>query len=166
MNSDVFTEITAIQIGIQLLDKLMAVHKCGYLFNDLKPNNILVGNHDEKDLHKIRLIDFGISKKYLDENGDHIKQMDENLFKGNFLYASVNAFNFVSLGRRDDLISLIYLLVYLVDGTSPFDINLGQPKTPETRRREFNFIRELKTSISLEKLCGSKVAQKLIPFAK
>jgi tau tubulin kinase len=55
------------------LDKLQAVHDCGYLFNDLKPNNILVGNSEDKDLHKIRLIDFGISKKYLDEHGNHIK---------------------------------------------------------------------------------------------
>jgi serine/threonine protein kinase len=55
------------------LDKLKAVHDCGYLFNDLKPNNILVGNSDEKDLHKIRLIDFGISKPFVDDNGAHIK---------------------------------------------------------------------------------------------
>jgi hypothetical protein len=84
--------------------------------------------------------------------------VDENFFKGNFLYASVNAFNFVSLGRRDDLISLCYLLIYLVDGVSPFDINYGYPKTIESRRREFNQIRELKTSLSLEQLCCSKAA--------
>lgn len=146
------------------MDKLKAVHDCGYLFNDLKPNNILVGNQDEKELHKIRLIDFGISKKYLDNNGEHFKQTEENFFRGNFLFASVNAFNFVSLGRRDDLISLCYLLVYMVDGASPFNINLGYPRTPEVRQREFKEIRELKVNMPLKTLCGSPAAKKLLPF--
>ena len=68
-----FSEKTTVQVGLQLLEKLQAVHEEGYIFNDLKPNNILVGNYDDKKLHKIRLIDFGISNKYLDENNNHVK---------------------------------------------------------------------------------------------
>ena len=89
-----FSEKTSIQIGLQLLEKIEAVHECGYLFNDLKPDNILVGTHDDQDLHTIRLIDFGISKKYVDGIGNHIKEGHEEIFRGNQIFASVNAFQF------------------------------------------------------------------------
>ena len=35
---------------------------------------------------------------------------------GNMAFGSVNAMNFKSVSRRDDLISLTYLLVYLIQG--------------------------------------------------
>jgi serine/threonine protein kinase len=148
------------------VEKIEAVHSCGYLFNDLKPNNILIGNSDGKNLHKVRLIDFGISKKYMREDGKHIEQKDEQFFKGNFIFASVNAFNFRSLSRRDDLISLTYLLVYMIDGTLPFIIDLGNPRTPEIRRLEFNQTKEIKNKITAEELCASKKAKEVLPFVE
>lgn len=165
LKSKAFSEKTVMQIGIQLIDKLEAMHKCGYLFNDLKPNNILVGNVDDEDLHSIKLIDFGISKTYLDENGDHVEEKSENLFKGNFIFASVNAFNFTTLSRRDDFISLCYLLIYMVDdGTSPFQVNMGLPRTPERKRLEFNTTKNLKLTVPLSELCASKKGNKMLAF--
>lgn len=35
---------TVIQISIQLINRLQAVHQFGFVYNDLKPDNILVGN--------------------------------------------------------------------------------------------------------------------------
>lgn len=119
-HNDAFSEKTTIQIGLQLVEILQEVHECGYIQNDLKPDNILVGDHDNKSLHKLRLIDFGISRKYQDDNGQHIKQVKETLFKGNLIFASVNALNYDTLSRRDDLISLCYVLVYLMDDDLPF----------------------------------------------
>lgn len=60
-------------------------HSCGYVYNDLKPENICVGDHiknfkDFRDLslHQLKLIDFGLASSYLykNENGDmvHIKK--------------------------------------------------------------------------------------------
>jgi serine/threonine protein kinase len=42
---------------------------------DLKPDNILLGsaNRTRLDSSNIVLIDYGISKRYLDDFGDHIK---------------------------------------------------------------------------------------------
>ena len=39
-----FSNKTIIQIGIQIVGILEKIHKNGYIFNDLKPDNILVGN--------------------------------------------------------------------------------------------------------------------------
>ena len=90
---------------------------------DLKPNNIVIGDADDTELHKIRIIDFGISKKFRDINGNHINCGQESIFQGNFVFASVNAHNYITLSRRDDLIQLCYLLVYLLDGDLPFIFN-------------------------------------------
>ena len=50
------------------------------------------------------------------ENGEHLAKQKSNFFKGNLVFGSRNAFRGISLSRRDDLISLAYLLLYLLDG--------------------------------------------------
>lgn len=65
-----FSLKTVVQIGSQIVERLQALHGAGYLFMDLKPDNILLGS---PNLHSVEssliyLVDFGISKKYLDEN--------------------------------------------------------------------------------------------------
>lgn len=145
------SEKTTVQVGLQVLEKLEALHEVGYLYNDLKPDNILVGNHDDHKLHKIRLTDFGISKKYLDDEGNHIKSGKTQFFTGNFLFASLNAFDFKILSRRDDLISLCYLLVYMIDGDLPFmtDAENNNPN----RREEFNRVKDFKENLEPKELC-------------
>jgi len=56
---------------------LKTIHNSGFLYNDLKLNNIVIGDAEEhknhsKTLHKIRIIDFGLAQKFSDENGNHI----------------------------------------------------------------------------------------------
>lgn len=41
-----------------------------YVHRDIKPENFVVGN--EGNHHIVYLIDFGLSKKYIDDNGSHI----------------------------------------------------------------------------------------------
>ena len=42
-----------------------------------------------------------------------------NLFKGSYMFQSKNAFEGHTLSRRDDIISLIYLLIYLESDSFP-----------------------------------------------
>lgn len=74
MKSKRFSIKTAIQIGIQLIDRLQALHGIGYLHMDLKPDNILLGsaNRTRFDSSNIVLIDYGISKQFKDSDGKHI----------------------------------------------------------------------------------------------
>lgn len=48
---------------------LQKVHQIGLVYNDLKLDNIMVGDSDNspESLADIRLIDFGLSSKYIDE---------------------------------------------------------------------------------------------------
>ncbi|MBY9082554.1 serine/threonine protein kinase [Paenibacillus sp. HN-1] len=41
-------------IGVKLLDRLCALHECGFIFGDLKPENVIVSEYGEAEL-----IDFG-----------------------------------------------------------------------------------------------------------
>ena len=69
INRKNFSFKTVHQIGIQLLSLLEQIHNVGYVYNDLKPDNICVGNfNDKENLHKIKMIDFGLATKYLIKN--------------------------------------------------------------------------------------------------
>lgn len=66
------------------------------------------------------MIDFGISSKYLDSQGVHLGENEPELRAGSVLFASLNMFKRIKLSRRDDLISLVYLLVFFLTGDLAF----------------------------------------------
>jgi serine/threonine protein kinase len=68
----------------------------------------------------IVLIDFGLARNFKDELGKHIVRGRTTLFAGNFFFASVNAFRFITLSRRDDMISLLNILAYFFIGEVPW----------------------------------------------
>jgi hypothetical protein len=64
----------------------------------------------------VKLIDFGFSDTFLTMDGKHIPESSgQNQFKGNMLFSSVRQLSFMKTSRRDDLVSLCYLLVYLLN---------------------------------------------------
>ena len=67
---------------------------------------------------------------------------------GTARYTSANAHDGAEQSRRDDLISIAYLLVYFLKGKLPWQ-NLPIKNTEEKFRR----IAEIKKTISLEELC-------------
>jgi serine/threonine protein kinase len=82
-----------VSIGVSLLKTLKVIHDAGYIFNDLKPDNILL-NYQEKSLSSLNLVDFGFSTKYLEKEGDHRKQTILKSFRGKMLFASLNQLDF------------------------------------------------------------------------
>lgn len=88
------------------------LHDLGYVHNDIKPENIVVGYDDPEKLY---LIDFGLVQKYLDANGRHIKKEYMSKFSGNFLFASLNSCRGYNKSRRDDMEAVFYLLIYLLN---------------------------------------------------
>lgn len=64
-----FSLKTVCQIGIKLIDILMVIHDLGYLYNDLKLDNVVIGDHNSSSnsLHQIKLVDFGLATRYLNE---------------------------------------------------------------------------------------------------
>ena len=56
-----------------MLSRLKFLHSKHFLHRDLKPDNFLLGNQeDEETANKVFIIDFGLSKPFIDKNGKHI----------------------------------------------------------------------------------------------
>lgn len=105
------------QIAIQALDRLEIVHKCGYLHRDIQAGNFLRGRSDPDVIY---LIDFGFSKRYVHRDV-HIPERQGKRLIGTPRCASINAHKKMELSRRDDLISLGYVLVFLFKGKLPWE---------------------------------------------
>lgn len=156
-----FSLKTVCQLGIRLIQQFEELHKIGKIYNDLKLDNVIVGdcNGTFESLSDIRLIDFGLCTDYLDPNGNHIEMANQSTFHGNMAMGSVNAMNFKSVSRRDDLISLTYLLVYMIQG------NLGMLNVSHLdKRRQFEHICKAKNQLTPDQLCKSARASCLLPF--
>lgn len=54
-------------VGIQIVNRLEYLHKRKFIHRDIKPENFLLGTHENCGI--VYLIDFGLSKKYLQKNG-------------------------------------------------------------------------------------------------
>jgi serine/threonine protein kinase len=67
------------------------IHKKGVVHLDIKPSNFVMCKGD--DIIKVKLIDYGMSKIYKKDNGNHIKQKDRCEFRGTVYYASLNSHN-------------------------------------------------------------------------
>ena len=50
--------------------RLHSLHQSGFIHNDLKSGNIVVGRHN--DQNTIYLIDFGLATRLNDDKGKHI----------------------------------------------------------------------------------------------
>ena len=65
-----FEAKTIYQIGIQMLEIFEKIHYSGFTYNDLKLDNIMIGDqfNSISSLKEIRLVDFGFAEKYRDES--------------------------------------------------------------------------------------------------
>lgn len=115
-------------MGYQILQRLEKFHDEGFIHCDLKPDNILIGNYvkESSAMNMLFLIDFGISQSYLNEDGSHIDCRSSVPFKGNVIFSSKNAFAQLTLSRRDDIISLVYFLVFCINSKQSW-INTSKP---------------------------------------
>jgi len=87
---------------------IKSIHNKNILHRDLKPSNICLNS-----TNKLFLIDFGIAKIYSD-GSKHNKCIKINGLLGSVNYSSLNVINLNEPSRRDDVESIIYILVYML----------------------------------------------------
>ena len=109
-------EVT-IDIASQIVTILEHIHIRGILHRDIKLENFMSGLNDKDTIY---LIDYGLSKSYL-KNNEHVKKsINTNNIVGTIEYISPNVHEGMTPSRRDDLISLGYILVHMLLGELPW----------------------------------------------
>jgi tau tubulin kinase len=68
----------------------------------------------------VYIIDFGLARKYVGPDGEIKESRDQAGFRGTARYASINSHLSKDLGRRDDLWSVLYILIEFLTGTLPW----------------------------------------------
>lgn len=103
----------------------------------MKPENFLMGNDSNPAL--VYLVDFGLSKKYITEEGKHIESRSDRKLVGTARYASIQTHNGKEQGRRDDLESICYIMLYFIKGHLPWEGMLA-----DTKAEKYKMIGQLK----------------------
>lgn len=117
-----FSLHTTCLLGIQMVAAIQAVHSTGVLHRDIKPGNFCIAKDTkEGEMRPLcHLIDFGLSRRYLNSTGSIREERTNVGFRGTARYASIAAHCGKELGRVDDLWSLFYMTVEFLEGTLPW----------------------------------------------
>eukprot|EP00494_Astrolonche_serrata_P028218 UN28483 len=129
-----------------MLKALRFFHDKGWLHRDIKPSNFIQPLKIQWEYH-CYVVDFGLAKRWCDENGTILPPEISDDFVGTSLYAPIAAHEKKAQCRRDDLWSLLFMIIDVSTNSLPWkDTYLhmeGRP-TNERRRRMF----ELKKKFS------------------
>ena len=109
---------TVLMLAEQMINILRFVHSKQVVVVDVSPSNFVFGRGDKsKNLY---LVDLGMAQKYIDSGGNHIIFSECHGLRGNILFSSL--FNNFGLehARREDMVSLGYILLYFLNGTLPW----------------------------------------------
>jgi len=139
-----FDDYSLRNIAIKLIETLQFIHKNGFCHCDIKPDNIVM----TEDYQNVYLIDYGLAKNYKRKN-IHIDYNDNINPFGTLKYMSVHTNNRKGISRRDDLISLGYVLIYLQKTYLPWQ--------DESKKNNIELVAKMKLEVDVDKLCDECV---------
>jgi serine/threonine-protein kinase len=118
---------TAARYIIEAADAIAAAHAIGIIHRDLKPQNLFLA-HQGDETHRIKVLDFGISKISEPFAGLDASLTQTSVVMGSPLYMSPEQMQSAkTVDQRSDIWSLGCVLYELVTGQPPFNA----PTVPE-----------------------------------
>ncbi|GMS89191.1 hypothetical protein PENTCL1PPCAC_11366, partial [Pristionchus entomophagus] len=106
------------RVGVHITSALKELHNQGFLHRDIKPSNMCFGLNDKR--YTVVLIDFGMTRQYKDVDGRPRPPRSYAAFRGTLRYVSINVHQRKEQGPCDDIISLLYSLIELIEGELPW----------------------------------------------
>jgi eukaryotic-like serine/threonine-protein kinase len=113
----------AIQLGIQALRGLEAIHSTGVIHRDVSPDNLMI-TEDRRGQFRIKIIDLGLAKHLEPGAVASMEITQVGMFMGKLQYCSPEqaaTSNGETLDRRSDLYSFALVLYEMLVGLPPFE---------------------------------------------
>lgn len=111
------------RLADEMLSCIEQFHMRGYIHRDIKPQNFVVRLTGGGNVSPVCLLDYGISKLYVDKEGKHLEARQHVPVSGSFLFASPNNHLKIELSRRDDLFSWLYSILAISEIGLPWSSN-------------------------------------------
>lgn len=150
-------------VFLSMLECVRAVHKCGAIVVDLKPDNFMLAKGSGNNLAPcVRLIDFGLLK-LCGQGGKFHEDMYPNAkMEGTPCYMSINVMQGHTACHRDDLEALCYIFMELVlsfKGKSlPWSNENSDSKLREEKEKATNSNSTTSIFAVIENLFGASVS--------
>ena len=142
-----FSLKTVCILGIDMLKIIQHVHSKNQIHRDIKPDNFMIGRDNTRDT--LYLIDFGLAKRYILSNGQHIPYKTGKSMTGTARYCSIYTHQGIEQSRRDDLESIGYVLLFFLRGNLPW-----QGIKAKSNDKHYEKIGNVKQSTSVQELCN------------
>lgn len=146
-----FSYLTVAFFAEKMINLVEKLHENGFVHRDLKPQNFVIEYHDYlyPKYPELFLIDYGLAKTFVEsDNKTHSPFTQKKNLKGTVRYASINTHLGIDQSRRDDLQSLVFILVYMSLGKLPWQ-NLMKSKD---KKEGYHQIMIKKMSTPIEEL--------------
>jgi len=127
----------------KLIINLQFIHSFGVCHGDIKPDNVMLSD----DYRRVYLIDFGLYRNFY-VGRKHVDYRGGVSPSGTLRFMSKNVNGWGRMSRRDDMISLGYMLIYLMKGSLPWQDIVGVGK-----KEKYDLVCRKKNEIDLGKLC-------------
>jgi serine/threonine protein kinase len=127
-----FAVLPALQLGIQTLRGLEAIHASGVVHRDISPDNLMI-TRDRRGKRLVKIIDLGLAKTLAGDPAHEVTQV--GMFMGKLRYCSpeqAEPSRGQPLDRRSDLYSFGLVLYEALCGLEPFEAEM--PHTAVMKR--------------------------------
>lgn len=111
-----FSVKTLLQLADQMLGILEELLQAECVYRDIKPSNFLMGL--DRDIGKVYLVDFGLARKWQHHFG---ARSGGGGIVGTVPFMSLAAHTGSDYGFKDDLESMLYVLIYFFHGSLPWE---------------------------------------------
>jgi serine/threonine protein kinase len=161
---------------ISIVETIEKIHEKGVIHRDIKPENFMIAqaqaqpqphdhnhNHSPNSVKKLHIIDFGLSRIYM-KDGAHIPNKPNSSIVGTMRYISTHIHEGNVYSRRDDIISILYVIIYLLKGRLPW---CGLKTSAGDKRTKAEIVYEMKKITPIPMLCNGLPAifERMLTYA-